>query len=139
MKVLSSTSAPIDCLYILSGNLVYNVGDMSISISSAIFEAVNSHAKQTFKKVYGIGMEVGKDVLGSMINTLLFAYLASALPFLILISLGQGSTLNELINMDFIALELTRTFIGAISLVMLIPITASISAYVFTKFKKPNN
>ena len=106
--------------------------DTAISISSAIFEAVNKHTRQTFKKVYKIGMEVGKDVLGSMINTLLFAYLASALPFLILISLNQGNTLSELINMDFIALELTRTFIGAISLVLLIPVTASISAYLFS-------
>lgn len=110
--------------------------DTAISISSAIFEAMKEHARQTFKKVYKIGMEVGKDILGSMINTLLFAYLASALPFLILISLSQGSTLTELINMDFIALELTRTFVGAISLVMLIPVTASISAYVFVRFKK---
>ena len=110
--------------------------DTAISISSAIFEAVEEHAKQTFKKVYKIGMEVGKDILGSMVNTLLFAYLASATPFLILIALSQGSTLTGLINIDFIALELTRTFIGAISLVMLIPVTASISAYVFTKFKK---
>ncbi len=106
--------------------------DTAISISSAIFEAVKEHARQTFKKIYKIGMEIGKDILGSMINTLLFAYLASAMPFLILIALSQGSTLSELINMDFIALELTRTFIGAISLVVLIPITASISAYVFT-------
>lgn len=110
--------------------------DTAISISSAIFEALKEHTRQTFKKVYEIGMEVGKDILGSMINTLLFAYLASALPFLILISLSQGSTLSELVNMDFIALELTRTFIGAISLVILIPITASISAYMFAKFKK---
>lgn len=110
--------------------------DTAISIASAIFEAIKEHANQTFKKVYKIGMEVGKDILGSMINTLLFAYLASALPFLILISLSRGSTLSELLNMDFIALELTRTFIGAISLVILIPIVASISAYFLTKFKK---
>ena len=110
--------------------------DTAISISSAIFEAVEQYSKQTFGKIYKIGMEVGKDVLGSMINTLLFAYLASALPFLILVSLGQESGFAELVNMDFIALELTRTFVGAISLVLLIPITASISAYVFVKFKK---
>ncbi|MFA6917408.1 MAG: YibE/F family protein [Candidatus Gracilibacteria bacterium] len=110
--------------------------DTAISISSAIFEALKEHSNQTFGQVYKIGMEVGKDVLGSMINTLLFAYLASSLPFLILISLSKGSSLTELVNMDFIALELTRTFIGAISLVVLIPITASISAYYFTKIRK---
>jgi len=110
--------------------------DTAVSISSAIFEALKEHTKSTFKQVYKIGIEVGKDILGSMINTLLFAYLASSLPFLILIALSKSSTLSELINMDFIALELTRTFIGAISLVLLIPITATISAYYFTKIKE---
>jgi uncharacterized membrane protein len=110
--------------------------DTAVSISSAIFEAMEKHLKQTFWQVYKVGIEVGKDILGSMINTLLFAYLASILPFLILISLNENSTLTELVNMDFIALELTRTFIGAISLVLLIPVTASISAYYFTKIKK---
>ncbi|MFH1284476.1 MAG: YibE/F family protein [Candidatus Peregrinibacteria bacterium] len=113
--------------------------DTAVSISSAVFEALKEHAGQTFKKVYKIGMEVGKDILGSMVNTLLFAYLASALPFLILISLSQGSTMTELFNMDFIALELTRTFVGAISLVVLIPVTASISAYLLTKAKNMSN
>jgi uncharacterized membrane protein len=109
--------------------------DTAISISSAIFEAIKENSKQTFQKIYKIGMEVGKDILGSMINTLLFAYLASALPFLIIISITESSTLSELINMDFIALELTRTLVGALSLVILIPITASISAYFFMKEK----
>ena len=110
--------------------------DTAISISSAIFEAIEEKTAHTFKKVYKIGMEVGKDILGSMINTLLFAYIAASLPFLILISLSQGSTLSEFINMDFIALELTRTFIGAISLVIIIPIVASVSAYLLTKFER---
>ncbi len=109
--------------------------DTAISIASAVFEAIEK-TPQTFKKVYKIGMEVGKDVLGSMINTLLFAYIASALPFLVYISISKGSTLSEFINMDFIALELTRTFIGAISLVILIPIVASISAYILVKPKR---
>lgn len=109
--------------------------DTAISIASAIFEALKEHANLAFKKVYKIGMEVGKDILGSMINTLLFAYLASSLPFLLLLSLGEANALSELLNMDFIALELTRTFIGALSLVLVIPIVASIASYFLTKVK----
>lgn len=110
--------------------------DTAVSISSAVFEAIDDSTKLKFRRVYEIGMAVGKDVLGSMINTLLFAYLASALPFLILVVLSHGSSFSELINIDFIALELTRTFAGAISLVIIIPITAFVSAYLLTKFKK---
>lgn len=107
--------------------------DTSISISSAIFEALKEQTHLGIVKVYRIGMEVGKDVLASMINTLLFAYLASALPFLLALFLTEGSTFTELINTDFIALELTRTLVGALSLVVVIPITAIISAYFLAK------
>lgn len=115
--------------------------DTAISISSAIFEALHDTPGLEFRKVYTIGMNVGKDVLGSMTNTLLFAYIASSLPFLIILSLGQsgsattssGAMFEELLNMDMIVLELTRTFIGAVSLVILIPIVSAISAYFLTK------
>jgi uncharacterized membrane protein len=112
--------------------------DTSVSIASAVFEALQEKSKIIFREVYEIGMAVGKDILGSMINTLLFAYLSGAIPFLILVSLGQGSSLTTFINMDFISLELTRTFIGALSLVFLLPITAAISAYFFLQ-KNPKD
>jgi len=106
--------------------------DTAISISSAIFEAMQETPDLKFKKVYKVGMEVGKDILGSMINTLLFAYIASSLPFFVMLTLAQKSGDNifyDLMNMDFIALELTRTFIGAVSLVLLIPLVSVTSAY----------
>jgi uncharacterized membrane protein len=112
--------------------------DTAISISSAIFEALQDSPQTSFRRVYEIGMNVGKDILGSMINTLLFAYISSSLPFLILLSLAQqqgDNILYDLINMDFIALELTRTFIGAVSLVLLIPLVSATSAYYLTKAK----
>ena len=107
--------------------------DTAISISSAIFENFKENSQKSFKKIYQLGMNVGKDVLGSMINTLLFAYLASALPFLILLSLDRTGTFSEIINMDFIALELTRTFVGAVSLVIIIPLVSILSSYLISK------
>lgn len=139
-RILSINYPQVDLYSLLIASLFIGaIGaliDTAISISSAIFEALSEYSKYTFREVYKIGMEIGKDVLGSMTNTLLFAYLAGSLPFLIIITLSKGSSLMELINYDFIALELTRTFIGAISLVLLIPITASISSYYFIKSKK---
>jgi len=102
--------------------------DTAISISSAIFEALHD-SKKTFAQVYKIGMNVGKDVLASMTNTLLFAYLASALPFLVLLGIGSKDIAGDLMNMDFVALELVRTFIGGLSLVLIIPLVSVLSAY----------
>ena len=92
--------------------------------------------KITFKKVYKIGMNVGKDILGSMINTLLIAYLAASLPFLVLMTLAKFNNAVEFLNFDFIALEITRIFIGAASIILLIPITSVIAAYLILGLKK---
>ena len=110
--------------------------DTSVSIASAVFEGTRENVSLKFHKVYNIGMAVGKDILGSMINTLLFAYLASSLPFLLLLSLNKTGTLSDLVNIDFIALELTRTFIGAILLVIIIPLVSVVSAFLLTKYQR---
>ncbi len=102
--------------------------DTAISVSSAIFEALHD-SKKTFAQVYEIGMNVGKDVLASMTNTLLFAYLASTLPFLILLGTSSKDISGDLLNMDFVTLELVRTFIGGLSLVLVIPLVSVLSAY----------
>ncbi len=112
--------------------------DTAISISSAIFETLQESPRADFKKVYKVGMNVGKDILGSMINTLLFAYIASSLPFFVMLTLAQESgdgIFYDLMNMDFIALELTRTFVGAVSLVLIIPLVSATSAYYLVKGK----
>ena len=107
--------------------------DISVTISSAIYEAFKTHSHTSFIDAYKMGLEVGKDILGSMINTILSAYLASSLPFFILLSIDKFGNLNELLNYDFIALELTRTFVGAISMTVLIPFTAVVCAYLTSK------
>ena len=107
--------------------------DVAVSICSAVFEGVQEMKKVTFKKVYTLGMNVGRDILGSMINTLLLAYMASSLPFLVLLGMEEFGNFKELLNYDFIALELTRIFIGAVSIVVLIPITAVLVSYFVIK------
>jgi len=106
--------------------------DTAISIASAVFEALHD-SKKTFTQVYKIGMNVGKDVLASMTNTLLFAYLASTLPFLVLLGTSSKDIAGDLMNMDFVSLELVRTFIGGLSLVLVIPIVSFLSAYFLLK------
>lgn len=103
--------------------------DVSVSICSAIFEGLREHPNLTFTKTYQLGMNVGKDILGSMINTLLLAYLAASLPFFILMTMARFDNMNEFLNYDFIALELVRIFIGAAAIVLLIPITSITAAY----------
>jgi uncharacterized membrane protein len=103
--------------------------DVTISICSAVFEGMSDSPRLSFAKTYQLGMNVGRDILGSMINTLLIAYLAISFPFLIILTLGRFNDFREFLNYDFIALELARMFIGAASIILLIPITSVVAAY----------
>lgn len=107
--------------------------DIAVTISSAIFETMRDHPHLSFRRAFAAGMNVGKDILGSMVNTLMIAYMATSLPFLVLLTLSRFGNLAEFINFDIISLELARIFIGAASIVALIPISSVISAYLITK------
>jgi uncharacterized membrane protein len=107
--------------------------DVAVSICSAVFEGLEEHPDLSFRKANKLGMNVGSDILGSMINTLLIAYIASSLPFLVLMTLARFGNIAEILNYDFIALEMVRIFIGAASIVLIIPITSVFAAYLVTK------
>ncbi|MBN1407817.1 MAG: YibE/F family protein [Calditrichaceae bacterium] len=139
-RILSQQFPDVDIRQILMVSLFLGVVgaliDVSVSICSAIFEGMKEHPKLTFIKTYQLGMNVGKDILGSMINTLLMAYLAASMPFLVLMTLARYNNMYEFLNYDFIALELTRIFIGAASIALLIPITSISAAYLVAKKTK---
>ncbi|MBN2087369.1 YibE/F family protein [Candidatus Peregrinibacteria bacterium] len=107
--------------------------DVAITICSAIFEGMKDNPELNFIRVYKLGMSVGKDILGSMINTLLIAYVSASLPFLVLMTLAKFNNIHEFLNYDFVALELSRILIGAASIVLLIPITSVIASYLIVK------
>lgn len=107
--------------------------DTAVTVSSAIFEANQGAKKPNLRQSFKLGMEVGKDILGSMINTLLLAYLASSVPFFILLTYSKSTVLSDLMNFDFVAMEVTRTLIGAVSLVVLVPITAIVASWMLVR------
>lgn len=115
----------------LAGIVIGSLGavmDIGISISSAISE-VKAHAPNaTFKQLFDAGMNIGKDTIGTMSNTLVLAYAGSALPLMIFIMMNADNV-GMAIGYDFIADEILKSIAGAFGLLVTIPITAYISAY----------
>jgi uncharacterized membrane protein len=103
------------------------VMDVSISISSSMFEVVK--ADPTIKKgnLISAGMSVGKDIIGTMSNTLILVYIGSSIP-LILLFMAYEIPFIDIINRDIIASEIIRALSGSIGLILAIPITVFVSA-----------
>lgn len=107
--------------------------DVGISIASSIAELKVIDNTLTPVQLMKSGLNVGKDIMGTMANTLILAYIGSALP---LILLAANAPLVKLINLNSIASEISSAIIGSIGIVLCVPITAIVSGYLMGKTPK---
>jgi len=108
--------------------------DVSMSISSSIEEIHNANNSFTTKELFKSGMNVGKDVMGTMTNTLILAYTGASIPLLLLF-MAYETSLVKVLNLDIIATEIIRSLSGSIGLVLTIPITAFVASVLIKKQK----
>lgn len=106
--------------------------DVAISIASTVTEVARTAANPSFKELLESGMNVGRDIMGTMTNTLVLAYAGGALPLLLLAS-QMPST--KLINLDLFATEIASALSGSLGLVFTIPLTALVSAFMIGRDK----
>lgn len=107
------------------------VMDVGMSISSSMEEIRNADPTMSKKDLIMSGMNVGKDIMGTMANTLILAYTGSSIPLLLLFT-AYGEDFTKIINLDIIATEIIRAFSGSIGLILCIPLTA-LAAGILTK------
>ena len=86
--------------------------------------SLNLSNKEIFKRAY----QVGVSHISSMANTLFLAYAGSALSILLLFSIG-GMNFTNVLNNHLIATEFFRSFIGAIGIVLSMPISTFLAAH----------
>lgn len=113
--------------------------DVAVSIASAAYEVHQTDPELSVGQLYARGMNVGKDIMGTMTNTLILAYTGSALPLLLLMAQIPSP---KLINLDLVATEITAALSGSLGLVCTIPLTALSSAWLFAQddpFNKLSN
>jgi uncharacterized membrane protein len=79
-------------------------------------------------------MNVGKDIMGTMTDTLILAYTGASLPLFLLLESYEPKAL--LLNMEIIVTELTSALAGSIGIIFAIPLTAIISVFMYKGFKR---
>ena len=107
----------------LAGLFIGSLGavmDVAISISSALFELYHKNNAISYKALKASGLDIGKDIMGTMTNILFFAYLSGSIPTLILY-LRNYSQLGFTLSIN-LSLELARALAGGIGIVITIPI-----------------
>ena len=121
----------------LAAVLIASLGavmDVAMSISSSLFELISVNEQLTFKELVRSGMNVGTDMIGTMTNTLILALAGGSLTTMILIFTASISE-KQLVNLDVLGTELIQGLSGSIGIVITVPITVVVSAYLW-KMKK---
>ncbi len=110
-----------------AGVIIASLGaamDVAISIASAVHELYDVNPNLSSAELFLHAMNIGKDIMGTMVNTLILAYTGSSIPLFLLL---QNETGLRLLNMEIIATELTSAVVGSIGLLLAIPITAFVA------------
>lgn len=124
----------------LSGVLVGCLGavmDVSITVNSAVNELVNAAKSITLKQLIKSIREIGHDIMGTMINVLMFSYIGGSLSIVIL-KIINGYNFQRLIQFD-ISFEIIRFLVGSIGIVSAVPISACVALLFFRKGMSKND
>lgn len=117
---------------LVAGILISSLGavmDVAMSIASTVNELVSINPDLSFQRLFKSGMNVGKDAMGTMANTLILAFTGSSLNLLLLV-FSYGISFSQFINNDSIAIELLQGLAGSIGIIVCVPIAAFITAFI---------
>lgn len=110
--------------------------DVAISIASAMSEMKQQNASIKFNELYKSGIEIGKDIMGTMTNTLVLAYIGSALSTILLL-LANASSIQYLLNTEMIIVEILQSVVGSLGILLTLPLTSLVSAFLYSR-KNPS-
>ncbi|MDS0525182.1 YibE/F family protein [Clostridium sp. SHJSY1] len=109
--------------------------DVAISITSSVNEVYTNNPNMTKGELFKSGMNIGKDILGTMTNTLLFAYISGFMTLIIYFSELKYS-LGTILNTKVFGSEVFQVVCCGIGIILIIPITAFISSNIMLFHRK---
>ena len=133
---LRQTGTPIGLRGLLVGGIVISalgaVMDVAMSIASAMTEVHTVAPTLSRRELFRSGMNIGRDMVGTMTNTLILAFLGSGFALIIyLYSLGLSA--YQLISSAYLTIEVISSVSSSIGVILSVPLTALISAAILTR------
>ena len=136
---LNSDGMKIGLKGLLSAGIVISslgaVMDVAMGLASAISEVHDTDPDLPFKQLFLSGMNIGKDMVGTMTSTLVLAFLGSSFVLILyLYSLDLGK--YQLLSSSYLSIELISGLASSIGAILSVPITAFISARAYSQKQK---
>lgn len=127
-----STNGTLDFTGLLLAAIIIGVigvlDDIAITQVAVVRELWEHDNAMDPRELYRKALRVGKEHVGALVNTLVFAYTGAALPLLLLFSNTTASGIT-LINQEVLTTEIVRTLVGSIGLILTVPITTALAVW----------
>jgi uncharacterized membrane protein len=111
------------------------LNDVAISQAATVDELHDLDPSLSRPELYRRTMNVGTAHLAATVNTLVFAYLGAALPLLVVLAI-QVASFNLTVNEEIIAVEVVRTVVGSIGILLAVPATTAIAVWLATRTRR---
>lgn len=130
--ILAVVGPDVDFIGILLAGLIIGalgaIDDVTVTQTSTVWELHAANPQMGRAELLRAAMRVGRDHVGSTVNTLVLAYAGSSTASLLLFSLS-GTSLLHVANGEIIAVEIIRTLAGSIALIASVPITTYLAVH----------
>ncbi|MBN2618469.1 MAG: YibE/F family protein [Spirochaetales bacterium] len=98
------------------------VMDVAMGITSSMDEIMRHHPLISKKELFNSGMAIGRDLIGTMINTLILAFTGGSFTLILMIA-GLNMDFLQLINIPIISIEIIQGIAGSIGIILTVPLT----------------
>jgi uncharacterized membrane protein len=136
---LRQTGTPLGLRGLLAGGIVVSalgaVMDVAMSVSSALEEVHAANPSPGRRELFRSGMNIGRDMVGTMTNTLILAFLGSGFT-LILYLYSLGLSRYQLLTSAYAATEVISGVASSVGMILSIPLTALISSALIARRAK---
>lgn len=115
---------------LLSGVMVSALGavmDVAVSMGASLGEISGLNPEMGRTELFRSGMNIGRDMIGTMTNTLILAFAGSSLATLMVL-ISYGVQYNQLMSSNFLTLEAAQGIAGSMAVVLTVPISAAVCA-----------
>jgi uncharacterized membrane protein len=134
-QLLRVTADAVDPRGILLAGIVIGalgvLDDVTVTQVSAVNELRRSDPSATPRDAYRAALRIGRDHVASTVNTLVLAYAGASLA-LLLFFFQEGRSIGQILNREVVAIEIVRTLIGSIGLIVSVPMTTALAVSITT-------
>ena len=123
---------------LLGGIIIASLGvldDVVTTQVAAVDELRQAKPHASWRELFGRGMSVGREHLSALINTLALAYVGIAMPTILVLSqqITTHSQLLVTLNYEYIAVEIIRTVISSLGIILAIPLSTALAVVLIGK------